>query len=303
VINFNLEKSCKNKYKRRYVENTIIKGVNYIMMNVNSEKCVGCEICVKDCFPKCIEIVDEKAKINSATCMKCGHCIAVCPKGAVSIDEYNMDEVKDYNEAEFKIEPDNLLNFIKFRRTIRQFKDKDVETEKLLKIIEAGRFTQTGINAQNVSYIVVKDNIEQLKEIALENLKNKGEEILKNLNPQTVPFKRYAQMWIKMYNEYKENPKLNDKLFFNAPALILVVSDSQINGALASSNMELMTNAQGLGTFFSGFFAMAAQGNEKIRELLGLEGNKEIVTCMVIGYPNVKYVRTVPRKDASILWK
>jgi len=273
------------------------------MMNVNSEKCVGCGICVKDCFLKCIEIVDEKAKINSATCMKCGHCIAVCPKGAVSIDEYNMEEVKDYIEAEFKIESDTLLNFIKFRRTTRQFKDKDIEKEKLLKIVEAGRFTQTGINAQNVSYIVVKDNIEQLKEIALENLKNKGEEILKNLNPQTVPFKRYAQMWIKMYNEYKENPKLNDKLFFNAPALILVVSDSQINGALASSNMELMTNAQGLGTFFSGFFAMAAQGNEKIRELLGLEGNKEIVTCMVIGYPNVKYVRTVPRKDASILWK
>jgi len=272
-------------------------------MNVNSEKCVGCGICVKDCFLKCIEIVDEKAKINSATCMKCGHCIAVCPKGAVSIDEYNMEEVKDYIEAEFKIESDTLLNFIKFRRTTRQFKDKDIEKEKLLKIVEAGRFTQTGINAQNVSYIVVKDNIEQLKEMALENLKNRGEEILKNLNPKTVPFKRYAQMWIKMYNEYKENPKVNDKLFFNAPALILVVSDSQVNGALASSNMELMTNAQGLGTFFSGFFAMAAQGNEKIRELLGLEGNKEIVTCMVIGYPNVKYVRTVPRKDASILWK
>lgn len=273
------------------------------MMNINSEKCVGCGICVKDCFPKCIEIVDGKAKINNTTCMKCGHCIAVCPKGAVSTDEYNMKDVKDYNETEFKIEPETLLNFIKFRRTTRQFKNKDVEKEKLLKIIEAGRFTQTGTNAQNVSYIVVKDNIQQLKEMALESLKNRGEELLENLNPQTVPFKRYAQMWIRMYNEYKENPKMNDKLFFNAPALILVVSDSQVNASLASSNMELMTNAQGLGTFFSGFFAMAAQGNEKIRELLGLEENKEIVTCMVIGYPNVKYVRTVPRKDASISWK
>ena len=89
------------------------------MMNVNSEKCVGCGICVKDCFPKCIEIVNEKAKINSTTCIRCGHCIAVCPKGAVSIDEYNMEEVKDYIEAEFKIESDTLLNFIKFRRTTR----------------------------------------------------------------------------------------------------------------------------------------------------------------------------------------
>lgn len=273
------------------------------MMKVNSEKCVGCGLCVKDCFPQDIEIVNGKAKINNIKCFKCGHCIAVCPKGAVSTDEYNMEDVKDYNEAEFKIEPDTLLNFIKFRRTVRQFKDKDVETEKLLKIIEAGKFTQTATNSQNVSYIVVKDNIDQLKEITLESLKNRGEELLENLNPQTMPFKRYAEMWIRMYNEYKENPKKNDKLFFNAPALILVVSDSQVNAALASSNMELMTNAQGLGTFFSGFFALAAQGNEKIRNSLGLEGNKEIVTCMVIGYPNVKYARTVPRKDAEISWK
>lgn len=34
-----------------------------------------------------------------------------------------------------------------------------------------------------------------------------------------------------------------------------------------------------------------------------MEENKEIVTCMVIGYPNVKYSRTVPRKDVNILWK
>ncbi len=273
------------------------------MMNVNSEKCVGCGLCVKDCFPSDIEIVEGKAKINNVTCFKCGHCIAVCPKGAVSTDDYNMEDVKDYNEAEFKIEADTLLNFIKFRRTTRQFKDKEVEAEKIAKIIEAGRFTETGSNSQNVSYIVVKDNIEQLKEIVLESLNIRGQEILKNLNPKTVPYKRYAQMWIKMYNEYKENPKMNDKLFFNAPALILVVSDSQVNASLASSNMELMTNAQGLGTFFSGFFTMAAQGNEKIRELLDLKGNKEIITCMIVGYPNVKYARTVPRKAAKISWK
>ncbi|EKQ57903.1 MULTISPECIES: nitroreductase family protein [unclassified Clostridium] len=273
------------------------------MMIVDNEKCIGCGLCVKDCFPKAIKVADGKAEVKNIMCMKCGHCIAVCPKGAVSTDEYNMEDVKEYNEAEFKIEPEMLLNFIKFRRTTRQFINKDVETEKILKIVEAGRFTQTGTNSQNVSYIVVKDKIEQLKEMALESLKIKGEDILKNLNPETIPFKRYAQMWIKMYNEYKENPKVNDKLFFNAPIVILAISDSPINATLASSNMELMTNALGLGTFFSGFFAIAAQGDEGIRNLLGLEGKEEIVTCMVIGYPNVKYIRTVPRKDPNILWK
>ena len=39
------------------------------------------------------------------------------------------------------------------------------------------------------------------------------------------------------------------------------------------------------------------------KEFLGLKESDQIVTCMVIGYPNVTYKRTVPRKDAVISWK
>ena len=110
-------------------------------------------------------------------------------------------------------------------------------------------------------------------------------------------------MWVKMYEQYKENPLEKDKLFFNAPAIIVVVANSDVSGALASSNMELMTNTLGLGTFFSGFFVRAAMGNKKIMDFLEVKEGKQIVTCMIIGYPNVKYLRTVPRKKAEVCWK
>lgn len=273
------------------------------MMKVDKEKCIGCKLCINDCIVRDINLVEGKADIKNIACIKCGHCIAICPKNAVFTDEYSMDEVKEYNKEEFSIDEDNLLNFIKFRRSVRNFKKKDVEKEKLLKIIEAGRFTQTGSNSQDVSYIVVKEGIDKLKEMTLESLSQMGQGILDNLTEETMKFKRYAQMWVRMYEEYKKNPTENDALFFNAPAVIIVLSNSQVNGALASSNMELMTNALGLGTFFSGFFIRAAQGNEKIMDYLGLDESKQIVTCMVIGYPNIKYSRTAPRKDAEISWK
>ena len=215
------------------------------MMIVDKKKCIGCSLWVNDCIVSDINLVDGKANINNITCIKCGHCIAVCPKNAVSTDEYNMEDVKDYNREDFEINEDNLLNFIKFRRSIRNFN---------------------------------------------------------NLTEETMKFKTYAEMWVQMYEDYKVDPKKGDKLFFNAPAVILVLSNSQVNGALASSNMELMTNALGLGTFFSGFFIRAAQGNKKIMNYLGLDENKQIVTCMVIGYPNIKYSRTTPRKNAEINW-
>ncbi len=273
------------------------------MMNVNIEKCVGCGQCVKDCFPRAIELVDGKAKINNDNCIKCGHCIAICPKEAVSIDEYNMEEVKKYNKDEFSVDADNLLNFIKFRRSIRQFKDKPVEEEKIYKIIEAGRYTETGANMQDVSFTIVREGMQELRRLTIESLKEKGEYLLANLTPQNMKYKMFAEMWIKMYEEFKANPNEKDRLFYNAPALIVVTAASEVDGALASSNMELITNALGLGTFFSGFFTIAAEDNKNIMDLVGVKEGKKIVTCMVLGYPDVKYFRTVPRKEADISWR
>ncbi|WP_320046530.1 nitroreductase family protein [uncultured Ilyobacter sp.] len=273
------------------------------MMIVNEEKCIGCGLCVKDCFPKDIDLIDKKAKINNVTCFKCGHCIAVCPKDAVTTDEYNMSEVVEYDKDKFQIDSDNLMNFIKFRRSIRQFKDKEVEEEKLSKIIEAGRFTETAGNMQDVSYIVIREGLQELRKLTLETLNTIGKEILSNITPENIMYVKYAKLWVKMYKKYKENPDGEDELFFNAPAVIVVAANFQVNGVLASSNMELMTNALDLGALFSGFFVRAAAGNKEIREFLGIKEGKEIATCMIIGYPNIKYKRTVPRKTAEIFWK
>ena len=273
------------------------------MMKVDTEKCIGCGQCVSDCFPKDIEIIDGKAMIKNITCIKCGHCIAVCPQAAISTEEYNMEEVKDYNKDEFTVEADNLLNFIKFRRSTRQYKDIKVEKEKLAQIIEAGRFTQTGSNIQDVDYIVVEEELQELKAMTFQTLKSMGEGMLAKIPVESIQHRRYPEMWLKMYDEYVENPKVNDKLFFNAPTVIILTAYSEANGILASSNMELMANALGLGTFFSGFFIGATQASKEMVDFIGVKPGKKAVACMVIGYPDVKYLRTAPRKAADINWR
>ena len=101
------------------------------VFKVNRDKCIGCGQCIKDCPVKVISLKDNKAEIDNSRCIKCGHCIAVCPVEAVSTDDYNMEEVKPYNKESFSIDPDNLLNFIKFRRSVRRFKDSKVEKDKI----------------------------------------------------------------------------------------------------------------------------------------------------------------------------
>ncbi len=146
-----------------------------------------------------------------------------------------------------------------------------------------------------------EDLLNELKELAYESLKQKGEYILANLTPETAYLERYAKMWVYFYDMYKKDKK-NDKLFFNAPLAIFVSSPNVTNGTLASSNMELMTDALGLGTFFSGFLLIAAKDNQPMLDLLGVKDHSQLSSCLVIGYPDVKYNRTVPRKEAVVKW-
>lgn len=97
------------------------------MFKVDRNKCIACMQCIKDCPASVISLKDGKADINNEGCIKCGHCIAVCPVEAVSTDDYNMNEVVPYNKETFSVNPENLLNFIKFRRSVRRFKNKEVE--------------------------------------------------------------------------------------------------------------------------------------------------------------------------------
>lgn len=272
------------------------------MMIVKKDKCIACGLCINDCPARCITRKDDKAFIVNKICIGCGHCIAICPKFAVTTAEDKMKEVIPYKKETFYIEPENLLNLIKFRRSIRQFTDQKVETEKIKKIIEAGRFTETARNLQDVSYIVITKDIDQIRLFVMESLYHMGKHILENLTPESMPHKRYAKMWVDVYEAYQKDPNIEDRIYFQAPALILVVSPTPINGGLASANMELMTNALGLGTFYSGFTVRAAQNNQKIREFLGLKEEEQIITCMAIGYPKVNYLRTVPRNPARVTW-
>lgn len=72
------------------------------------------------------------------------------PKEAVSINVNNTEDVKDYNKEEFELDADKLLKFIKLRRSLRHFKNKDIQMDKISRIIEAERFTQIGWSLQNV---------------------------------------------------------------------------------------------------------------------------------------------------------
>ena len=101
--------------------------------------------------------------------------------------------------------------------------------------------------------------------------------------------------------EFLKRIQISDSFFFKGAPLVIVVSGKDdVNAALASSYMEIMAESLGLGVLYSGFFRVCAGISGKLRKLLELPKEHKVVTCMVIGYPSVKYQRIVPRKDLQM---
>ncbi|MBP2637182.1 MAG: 4Fe-4S binding domain protein [Firmicutes bacterium] len=270
------------------------------MITIDESKCIGCGLCAEDCFTKDIEVIEQKAKSKRIRCIECGHCIAVCPKNAIILENYPMSEVLEYEKGGLELDENQYLRALKFRRTIRQFSKKQVEIQKIEKIIEAGRYSPTGGNQQNVSYCVVRDDIDPLRNMAIDELNkiaNLSDEEKEKLN-----ISWYGDLWKQMYLDYHDQNR-KDGLFFDAGTVILVLSESVHSACIAAAHMETMVYAQGLGMLYSGFFTRAVARSKEMKEYLMLSPGQEVVACLVIGYPSIKYQRTVPRKEARIVWR
>lgn len=103
---------------------------------VEKNKCIGCSLCVKTCPTHNLKIQEDKAQVILEDCLFCGQCEAVCPRKAVTVSGY--DHAPEEKNKEERLDPGQVLNTIRFRRTVRQFQNKPVPTEVVKQILEAG---------------------------------------------------------------------------------------------------------------------------------------------------------------------
>ena len=250
-------------------------------IKINEEKCIGCGLCVSDCPAFHIAIEDKKATVQQNMCIGCGHCFAICPKEAVAIDEYDLSQSEKVVPFT-SFDSEEFLKAIKSRRTMRQFADKAIEQEVIDKILEAGRYSPTGANAQDVAFTI------------LGSKQNDAEKIC-------VSLFRFGVGAAQKFSKELAGMKIDDNFFFKkSPLVILVSAKSNLNGGLASAYMEMMAATLGVGTLYSGFFESCYRLSPKLRRLIKLPKNHKLVSCMVFGYPKVKYQRTAPRNKAQV---
>ena len=145
------------------------------------------------------------------------------------------------------IDPKLFLEFLKNRRTIRNFQEKMISDDEIKMILEAGRWAPSASNRQPWEFVVIKNEV-------------KKQELVKIA--RYGKFIKDAPLIIAIIGKIKQNPRW-------------YIQDT----SLVSMNMMLMAWALGIGTCWIG-----SMDREKAKEILELGENDFVLTVLPMGY-------------------
>jgi len=166
----------------------------------------------------------------------------------------------------------DFIELCKRRQSCRDFEDKPVEHEKLVKCIEAARLAPSGCNSQPWSFVVVE-------------------------NPSLVPQVAKCTMQLGI-NEYMATAKAFIVVLEEHAVLmpkIRPLYDSQVfaKGDIGAAVVSVCYEAesQGLGSCIIGLY-----DREKLCELLDIPIEKQFAGVIALGYPANAVTRAKSRK-------
>jgi nitroreductase/NAD-dependent dihydropyrimidine dehydrogenase PreA subunit len=271
-------------------------------LTVDKKKCKQDGICATEC-PLMLIVINKNSSLPEAIkeaekkCIKCGHCVSVCPYEALTVANINVNECLPIKE-ELNLSLEQVEQLIKARRSIRKYKNKKIEKEKLAKLIDIAHYAPTGGNSQLIQWLVINSN-EKVQKLAAETIEF-IKTLIKNNHPLTEKYN------LNVLVERWESGI--DGIFRKAPALIVAHAPKEyglavIDGTIAMSYLDIVAESLGLGCCWAGFFMIAATQSPSISKLLDLPEGNICTGALMIGYAQNKYKRIPPRKEAKILWQ
>ena len=270
-----------------------------LKFEIDQDKCTHCGLCAKDCPVNIIDMqagLPDISKENEAGCFKCQHCLAVCPSGALSILGKTPEQSTPLRGN--LPAPRQLETLIKGRRSVRQYKDENLEPELLQRLLDVAWQAPTGHNARQVRFTVIDDKktMARFREQAMTALMRVVRE--KQLPAGLEFFAEFVERWEKQGV---------DAIFRGAPHLIIATAPKDIASPLpdcliALSYFELYAQAHGVGTVWDGLAKWAINDlAPELRQILGIPDDHLIGYAMAFGKPAIRYQRTVENGPANVM--
>jgi nitroreductase/NAD-dependent dihydropyrimidine dehydrogenase PreA subunit len=270
------------------------------LLSVDQDKCKQDGLCAADCPMGIIRFdgpgnYPELIQGGEAFCIRCGHCVAVCPHGAMDHAEVPLAKCPDIDPA-LAVSPAQAEQFLRSRRSVRRFKDKLVEREVLQRLIETARYAPTASNAQPLAWRVINDP-RRVQTIAGEVIGWMRDQVA-DPKAKVMP---YMPLLVKGWDAGI------DTILRSAPCLVVAMApagarNGMVDLTLALCYLELTAPGYGLGTCWAGLLQGALMSIPGLREQVGIPADYPFHYPMMIGYAKSRYYRLPQRKTPRIEW-
>ncbi|HWQ08480.1 MAG TPA: nitroreductase family protein [Holophaga sp.] len=266
-----------------------------LAFRVDEARCTRCGLCATDCPSRIIALEGPGFPAirpdQEALCIQCQHCLAVCPEGAISIlghdpaDSLPIQGLPTFGQMDL---------LARSRRSVRQYKDENVDPALLQRLLESLAHAPTGVNCRKLRFTVIQDKavLAAFRErvlAALVRLQASGR----------MP--EHAGYLSAMLGAWQDQQR--DAIFRGAPHLLLVSAPPdtptpQQDVSLTLAYFELLAQSAGLGTVWVGLLKRALELAPDLKPLLDLPAD-HIYYAMLFGVPAVRYHRTVQRAGTA----
>jgi len=271
------------------------------LIEVNQNTCHKDGICSAVCpanlinfskgsFPTPVADIDE-------LCIRCGHCVSACPSGSLMHAEIPLEQCPPVSK-ELLLTAEQAEQFLRNRRSIRNYRDKVVPRETLQKLIELARYAPTGHNTQSVEWLVLTERTELDKLVSI---------VGEWMRWMLAHMSEFA-LSLHMDKALERLDAGEDVVLRGAPVLIVAHAPNDdrmapASGTIALTYLELAATGMDLGGCWAGYFNAAASTFPLMKDALGLPEGHICFGAMMIGYPKYRYHRLPERKAPEIIWR
>lgn len=268
-----------------------------IDFKIDEDKCITCGLCAQDCPVGIIDMNPQPSirKSREKLCLKCQHCMAICPTAALSIlGKKPEDSLSSQGELPTY---EAMTRLIKTRRSIRKYLPVDLDQKLIQELLETTAYAPTGHNYNSVHFTLIdkREDLEIFRDKVYEAIKKAGE--AKTLLPQFQFLYAIQKVW--------ENNGI-DIIFRNAPHLLIASAPKKNSSPLpdcliALSYFELLANSHNIGTLWNGMLTWVLNDIDPgIAELIGIPKDYTVGYGLVFGKSAVSYPRAIQSEGLSL---
>jgi len=272
------------------------------IFKVDKEKCDRDKLCALDC-PRGIIQLDEEgypfvAKEHEPVCIACGHCVAVCPHEAADVVGAPLSAAFPLDPA-LDIDGSEAVQFLRARRSIREYKPKVVERDLMERLIGVARYAPSASNSQLVHWTVIegREKLERLTALCVEWMR-----AAVAADPKSPAAVQYFIPIVRAWEAGR------DTVLRNAHTLVVASAPKLHNNGLVDSvialtYLELAATKMGLGACWAGLLQMGMVNSKEIYAAVGLPEGHTHHYPMMVGYPKYGHQRLPERRAPRIVWK